>query len=237
MHEALRTTIPDVAELADRELPSFLAGCVAPDALRYFSDLGKFGTHFYKEDRKETWGRSVSGMFDAHPDLSDPGSLREREVAVILGYISHLTVDESFRDVVTRQVHGTEDWRPVIKGLWSLVDEIELTLDDLPSHLSEYAGDEDIGFVEGKMVREFLDLVGPWAQTSDPWESEKVFLKLVHDTRPEDEARAIWLENRERALPYLDESRFETFIDKAIETGLEEVQAYVNGGYCKLSCS
>ncbi len=237
LHEALRASLPDVAELADRERPAFCAGSVAPDAMRYCSDLGKFGTHFYSEDRPETWGQSVSGMFDAHPDLSDPGGLDDRELALLLGYISHLTVDEAFRDIVTHQVHGIAEWRPIIGGLWSIVDELDFVHAGLVDALSAYGGEWSLSFIDGKRVREYLDLVTPWAETTDPWESEQVFRRLVRDTRPEGEAREIWLHNRRQAAGILDGARKDDFVDAAVRLGLGEIQTFVNGGYCKMPCT
>lgn len=237
LHQSLRIDLPDIAELADRELTAFCAGSVAPDAVRYYSDLGKFGTHFYSENRAETWGKAVSGMFDAHPGFSDPGGLEDRELALLLGYISHLTVDEAFRDIVTHQVHGIEDWRPIIRGLWSMADELDLAYIGLSETLQIYSGDWHLGFIDGGMVRSYLDMVGPWAETIDPWEAEKVFLRLVKDTKPESEARRIWSENREMAAPYLDDARCEVFANAAVQSGLEEIKAFVNGGYCKMPCA
>ena len=112
-HEALRRERPEVAELADKHLPEFLAGSAAPDGMRYVGRMGKWATHFYAEENKESWGKAVEGMFRAHPDLGDPTKLDSGDLALVLGYISHLTVDESFRDVVTSHVHGTEVWRPI----------------------------------------------------------------------------------------------------------------------------
>jgi len=232
LHEALRTRLPDIAKLADRALTAFCAGSIAPDAMRYFSDLGKFGTHFYSEGRKETWGCAVSGLFEAHPNLSYPGRLEDREFALVLGYISHLTADEAFRDVVTLHVHGVEDWRPVIQGLWSMVDEFPLGYDGLVDTLGAFSGSWDVGFIDGRMVLDFLELVGPWAETEDPWEAEKVFLSLIKDRTPEEVARIRWLENRKRAEAFLDEARTNRFVEKAIETGVEEIVAFVNRRYC-----
>ena len=237
LHEVLRSELPDIADLADRERSAFSAGGVAPDALRYFSDLGKFGTHFYSETRKETWGHAVGGLFDAHPDLSDPAGHKDSDLALILGYISHLTVDEAFRDVVTIHVHGTEDWRPIIQGLWSMMDEIPFSSEGLRRTLFAYPGDSNVGFIAGNMVRNFVDMVGPVAETEDPWEAEKVFLKLIQDHRPEAEAQQRWLENRENASGFVDEIQTQKFVDEAVKLGLEEITAYVNGGYCNMPCT
>ena len=237
LHEALRAQLPDIAELADRELTAFCAGSIAPDALRYYSDLGKFRTHFYSEGRKETWGHAVSGLFEAHPDLSDPGSLSDRELALVLGYLSHLAVDEAFRDVVTIHVHGIDDWRPIIQGLWSMADELPIGYDGLAETLRTFSGSWNVGFIDGRMVQKFLELVGPWVETEDPWEAEKVFLSLLrHETLDED-ARAFWLQNRERAKEFLNADRTGLFVETAIEMGMAELTAYVNGGYCHKSCT
>ena len=234
--EVIGSDIPDIGELIDRERSAFFSGTIAPDAVRYFSDLGKFGTHFYLEERKETWGRSVSGMFEAHPGLSDPGSLEDSEIAMLIGYISHLTVDESFRDTVTYQLHGMEKWRPVTKGLWSLVDELHTGHEGLVEILASYAC-SDVGFIAGDMVRQYLDLVGPTANKVDPWDVEAAFLRLVGDLTPEGEAKAMWSANRSNATDFMDESRRQMFVEKALEVGLDEVRAFVNGGYCKMPCT
>ena len=183
------------------------------------------------------WGRSVSGLFDSHPDLSDPGGLEESDLALLIGYISHLTVDEAFRDEITIHVHGTDDWRPIIHGLWSMMDEIPVEQEGLVRALEGYAGTTNVGFVDGGMVRDFVELVGPWAETEDQWEAEKVFLKLVKDRSPEDEARERWATNRERAAIYTRPDRTDRFIETAMRVGLEEVTAFVNGGYCKMPCT
>ncbi len=237
LHNALYDQLPDIAEVVDREAPSFYAGGIAPDALRYFSDLGKFGTHFYSESRRETWGHAVSGLFDTHPDLSDPAGLPESSLALLIGYISHLTVDEAFRDEVTIHVHGTDDWRPIINGLWSIVDEIPVEQEGLVDALAGYTGQSDVGFIIGSMVREFAELVAPWAETEDSWEAEKVFLELVGNRSPEDEAREVWAKNREKAAVFIHPDRTTRFIDTALRVGLEEVTAFVNGGYCKIPCT
>lgn len=233
----MRSALPDVAALADREMAAFTAGSVAPDALRHFSDLGKFGSHFYSEQKRETWGRAVAGMFEAHPDLSDPASLDEHELALVLGYISHLAVDEAFRDTVTIHVHGIEEWRPIINGLWSLVDEFPVGYDGLRDTIRSYEGGGSVGFIDEGLVSTFLDLVGPWAETEDPWEAERVFLNLRRDDTPEDEARRRWQRNRALAEPFLGPDRVDAFLDTAVTTGVAEITAYVNGGYCRFPCA
>jgi hypothetical protein len=230
-HEALRRERPEAADLADRHLPEFLAGSSAPDGLRYVGRMGKFATHFYAEDKKETWGKAVEGMFRAHSELGNSENLPDKDLAVILGYISHLTVDEAFRDKVTSHVHGTKDWRPIIFGLWSLVDELDVGYDRLVEFTDRFQREDKIGFIDCKMVGEYLTLVRPWNAEKDPWTVEQVFLKLINSEAPLDEAKAEWEINRGRAEPFLPESRRLEFVEHAVNLALKESLYYLDGGY------
>jgi hypothetical protein len=232
-HEVLRKERPEAAELADRHLPDFLAGSGSPDGMRYIGRMGKLATHFYVENRKDTWGKAVSGMFNTHPDLADPGKLPDRDLAIVLGYISHLTVDEAFRDTVTSHVHGIENWRPIIQGLWSLVDELDVGYSRLVSELDEFRRDDCVGFIDCKMVREYLELVRPWNAEKDSWKIEKVFLKLVESDVPLDIAKQNWLRNRDRARPFLDDSRKSEFVERAVSLSLTESLHYLDGYYLR----
>ena len=75
------------------------------------------------------------------------------------------------------------------------------------------------------------------AEKEDPWEAEKVFLQLVGNKQPEAEARRYWLENRHQASRFGTTERTEEFINEAVRLGLEEITAFVNGGYCKMPCT
>lgn len=234
LHGRLRETCPSAAEIADEHLPNLLAGSIAPDGLRYFAKLGKFGTHFYSEDRQETWGKAVSGMFEHHPDLSDPRELSRPDIALILGYISHLTVDEAFRDAVTYQTHALGgDFRPTVRGLWAMVDRLPIDYDDPGSPIDEFDRTDNIGFIQCRAVADFLNLSRPWAMAEDPWEIEEVFLKMVRWRGGEEEAREAWLGDLEKARPLLDEDRMNRFVDLALEYGDREISRYLAGGYAR----
>ena len=234
LHVRLRDSCPRAAEIADRYLPDFLAGAVAPDGLRHFARLGKYGTHFYEEDRRETWGKAVSGMFEHHPDLSDPRELRDRDLALLLGYISHLTVDEAFRDAVTYQTHALgDDFRPTVRGLWAIVDRLPIEYDGPDDVIRSFDPSEDLGFIQHRAVADFLELSRPWASTRDPWDIERVFLKMVRWRGGEDEARLEWEDNLELARPLLDDNRLARFVDLSVEYGEKAVMAYLDGAYAK----
>ena len=231
LHERFHAECPEAATLADEHTPDLLAGTCAPDGLRFVGKKGKFATHFYTDDRRETWGRSVAGLFGTHPDLADPRRLSRADVAVMLGYISHLTVDEAFRDEVTVHVHGVKDWRPIIMGLWSMVDGFSIGNVNYMTEVHRFGREDCVGFIDCRVVGQYLDLVKPWALEDDPWELERIFLRLRRCEMPEDEARRTWEKNVEIAAPFLDDNRRMRFYRAAVDAGMAEAVRYLNGNY------
>lgn len=231
LHERFHRECPEAAALADTHTPDLLAGTCAPDGLRFVGKRGKFATHFYSDDRRETWGRSVAGLFGAHPDLADPGRLSGADVAMMLGYISHLTVDEAFRDEVTVHVYGIEDWRPIIMGLWSMVDGFAIGNAGYLAAIHRFGRKDSVGFIDCGVVGEYLDLVKPWALEDDPWELERIFLRLRRCDTPEHEARRTWERNVAMAAPFLDDARRTRFRRAAVDGGMAETLRYMKGNY------
>ena len=231
LHDRFRSECPGAAALADAFTPDMLAGACAPDGLRFVGNQGKFATHFYTDRRKETWGRSVAGLFAAHPDLGDPGRLSDADVAVMIGYISHLTVDEAFRDEVTVHVYGVDNWRPVIMGLWSMVDEFSIDIDSYKTEVHRFMRRDNVGFIDCGVVSRYLDMVKPWAIVEDPWEVERIFLNLRRSELQEAEARGVWEHNLRLAEPFLDGERRTLFRRSAVNEGMAETIRYLEGVY------
>lgn len=232
LHQRLRIRHRDIAALADRCLPDFIGGAVAPDGLRYVGRLGKRATHFYTEDEPETWGQSVAGLLRAHPELADPDRLREPDRVLVMGYISHLTVDEAFRDVVTCQLHGTADWRPTVQGLWSLVDELPVGYSDAPAEVERFCRKGRVGLIDRGMVGEFLDTIRPWVMEDDPLAVEQAFLEMIRRPMSEEAAWQQLEAKRKRAAALMDDARRAAFVREAVRMGMVEIVRYLEGGYC-----
>ena len=232
LHERLRGERPDVARLIDRHLSDFLAGTIAPDGLRIVGRMGKRATHFYEEDLEETWGRAVEGMFRAHPELARADRLSERDRVLIIGYVSHLSVDEAFRNEVTCHVHGVDDWRPVIQGLWSMVDELPTGYPGILGAMDGFSRRDRVGFIDCAKVGQFLAMVRPWAAEQDPWEIEKAFLEVIGSDVPLEEAHRAWEARRKRAAPFLEAPRLKRFVAEAVHLGVVETSRFLDGGYC-----
>lgn len=229
LQERLDEDLPVLGDLARRHFPDFLAGSLAPDAMRSLGKMGKFRSHFYSEDQRDTWGKSVVGLFEAHPNLSNPNVLSEQDCAFLMGYISHLTTDEAFRDQVTIHVHGVDAWRPIIRGLWSLIDELPINHPNLGHEVDRFRRSDRVGFVDCQIVQTFLQRARGWAVGTDPWGHEQVFLQMIEREIPIAEARNSFAKNRRLAMPFLDETRRANFVQDAIQRGFNEVQRFMTG--------
>ncbi len=229
----LHEDLPVVGELANRHFSDFLAGSLAPDAMRSMGKMGKYRSHFYAEDQRDTWGKSVSGMFEAHPNLSNPAHLSEQNCAFIMGYLSHLTTDEAFRDAVTIHVHGAENWRPIIRGLWSLVDELPVDHPNLGQEIDGFDRSGLLGFIDFDICRQFLHRARGWAVETDPWKHEQVFLEMIGKDVVKKDAHTIFIENRSLATPFLSEERRACFVADAVERGFDEIKKFMSGIYVR----
>ena len=151
----------------------------------------------------------------------------------MIGYISHLTTDEAFRDEVTVHVYGVENWRPVIMGLWSMGGRV---LDRQYGHTnpkSIVSGRRDnVGFIDCGVVG---SVPGHGQAMGDPGGTpgrvERIFLRLRRCEIQEDEARRAWEDNLRLAGPFLDDTRRMRFYGSAVNEGMAETIRYLEGVY------
>lgn len=233
LQKRLEAELPDVGRMTAQYLPDFLAGAIAPDAMRSLGRLGKLGSHFYAEEKRETWGKSVSGMFEAHPDLGDVASLPKRDQVLIMGYLSHLTADEAFRDEVTIHVHGIDNWRPIIHGLWSLVDELDIAHGNLATEIDRFQNQGQVGFISCDLVGQFLRRSRGWALHSDPVAHERVFLNMIEKPLSDEDIQKRLDLIRPQALPFFSEGRQYAFVTSAVDRAFEAIQMYAAHGYAR----
>ena len=149
-----------------------------------------------------------------------------------MGYIAHLTTDEAFRDEVTIYVHGVEDWRPIIYGLWSYVDELPIVYPGVAGVLDQFDGRGEVGFIDRKTVSRFVRRARGWAENADPVVLEQIFLKMI-GRPPSDDMEKHLAENRRRADAFFDENIKACFVDEAIARGRDEIEKFVTGAYSR----
>ena len=135
-----------------------------------------------------------------------------------MGYIAHLTTDEAFRDEVTVHVHGTEDWRPIIYGLWSYVDGLPIDHPDLAGVLDQFEGRGEVGFIDRETCLSFFEASTRLGRERRPCCSRADITQ--DDGRPlSDDVEKHLAENRGRADAFFDEKIKARFVDEAIVRG------------------
>lgn len=217
--------------MLDRHRAAALAGLVAPDALRMFGNQDKLATHFYLDRDPATWGHSVETMCRARPDFSHPGRLTASEQAFILGYISHLTVDEAFRETVTARLAGNARWREIVAGLWSLADELPLGCPGLAETLGQIGRKDFPPLVDPEPVHRLLSLAAAALNCRAGWEREQIQQGHSVNRFGMKDSQADWIRRRQMAADFFDDARRQAFIDGALTLGLEEVGRYWDGRY------
>ena len=103
--DALRDAVPEAHRLVTDHRGEFFAGGIAPDAIRLFAGRDKPSSHFYDDQRQETW-ESVAvaaAMCAAQPAVADPRRLSPEGRAWLLGYLTHVLTDVAYwRHVLSR---------------------------------------------------------------------------------------------------------------------------------------
>jgi hypothetical protein len=231
LQEQLQAQRPDIAVLVDWHVAATLAGVAAPDALRIFGNDNKFSTHFYVDRDPATWGRSVETMCRMRPEISDPRCLSTSEQAFVLGYISHLTVDEAFREIVTAQLLGHPQWREIVVGLWSLADELPLGRPHLVKVLKQISQADIPNLVDLEPVQRLLSVTAEILICRSSWERELLQREHFSNRFGVKDGQADWERRREMAADFFDTARRQAFVEEAIAFGFQEADRYWDGRY------
>jgi hypothetical protein len=231
LQDQLQVERPAIAALIDQHLAATLAGLVAPDALRIFGRLDKFATHFYLDRDPVTWGRSVEMMCRTRPEISDPQTLSPPEQAFVLGYISHLTVDEAFRETVTVQLSGNPRWREIVAGLWSLADELPVDRPGLVETLQHISQPDIPKLTDPVPVQRLLAITAAVVACPSTWERELLQRRHFGNRFGLKDGQANWEQLKQMSLGFFAGDRRQTFVETALRLGLQEVDNYWNSHY------
>ncbi|MCE2431970.1 MAG: hypothetical protein J4F29_03440, partial [Candidatus Latescibacteria bacterium] len=129
-------------------------------------------------------------------------------------------------------VQGIEDWRPIIYGLWSYVDQLPIDHPDLAGVLDQFEGRGGVGFIDRETVSQFVRRARGWAESEDPVVHEQILLKMMGRPLSDDVEKHL-AENRGRADAFFDENIKACFVDEAIARGRDEIGKFVSGAYIR----
>jgi hypothetical protein len=123
---ALAESDPPLSALIERRRPDFYAGGVAPDALRLFAGRDKHSSHFYDDQRPDTWDLVLETLCAAHPAVADPTPFSEAQRAWLAGYLAHVLTDIAYWRVVLSRLPPFPEHASVHHGAWMLADSLPL---------------------------------------------------------------------------------------------------------------
>ncbi|MBI3973693.1 MAG: hypothetical protein HY332_20655 [Chloroflexi bacterium] len=232
--EALRRALPEAHDLAARYRGEYFAGGVAPDALRLFAGWDKVPSHFYDDQRRETWDCVVETICAAHPVIADPARLAAPSRAWMLGYLAHLMTDIAYWRHILSRLPPFPSETALHHGAWLLADRLEFPPAERTLDVDAIRFDTAPPWVEERPVRHMLDRVTNRILVPDTlWLVELAYHRLrTHDHLRTDEAllaeyESAWQANVSAARAVLPDSVWEAFQEEAIAGSLTAIKSYL----------
>lgn len=236
--DALAAHAPEAYDLVTRHRNEFFAGGIAPDAIRLFAGRDKLSSHFYDDQRQETWDGVVAAMCAAQPAVAAPGRLPPEQRAWLLGYLTHVLTDVAYWRHVLSRLPAFPAATGTHHGAWVLADA-GLAIPAAERHLDTDAlrFDHIPPWVDEGAVRRMLDRVtGRILVPDGMWPVELSYVRL----RPELEGLAEdevlrrvlpeWEVNVAGAREAVPEATWEAFRREAVAGSVAAIGAYLGTG-------
>lgn len=235
--EVLRETVPEAYRLAVHHRGEFFAGGVAPDAIRLFSGRDKLSSHFYDDQRQETWDRVAAAMCAAQPVIADPTQLDEPARAWLLGYLTHVLTDVAYwRHVITR-LPSFPEHAGVHHGAWILADQIDIPHEERALDVAALRFDAAPPWVDEGAMRQMLERVtGRILVPDGMWPVELAYVRYrpglegMSDAEVLEEVLPEWQENVAAAQAALPSEVWPAFRDAAVGGSVVAISAYLEAG-------
>jgi hypothetical protein len=231
---ALREQAPALAAALAAQRADFYAGGVAPDALRLFGGMDKRSSHFYDDQREETWGAVMQTIAQTHPAVADPAQLSPATRAWLAGYLAHILTDIAYWRTVLRRLPPFPEHAELHYGAWLLADALPLPPGDGNLDPGAVQYEAAPAWVDTRAVRELLDRVtGRLLVGEGMWAAELGYYR----GRPELAGRSdeeilrehlpAWRAALAKAQPLLPPPVWEEFVASAVRGSVEAIAAYL----------
>lgn len=222
----------------DEDLGEYLLGSTAPD-IRVITGRPREETHFF-DIQKDHGATGIPRLFEAHPHLL---RLTGRARAFVLGYLTHLIVDELWIDQVYRPFFGkgsgVEDRvraNVMDRVLQFHLDRAERLDRDRFKAFCDYVlqaepGDQ-IRFIEPDVLHRWRAVVRNILSQEPTWEGFRSFAIrrfLGSQDVPEQEVRALFdalPDLLESTLEYVSRERVAAFKEDAVQGAAAAVREY-----------
>ena len=236
--DALREAAPAAHAIAIRHRGEFFAGGIAPDALRLFGGHDKLSTHFYDDQRRETWTQVVETMRAAAPGVADPAALAPATQGWLLGYLAHVLTDIAYWRHVVTALPPFPEHAGVHHGAWVLADQVPIPRDERTLDVDAIRFDAAPPWVQEGPVRRMIERIVQRILSRDGmWPVELGYLRRPPGSSAEPEpsdddtlAQLLpeWEEHVCQARLVLPEGTWPAFHDDAVRGAVEAIVAYRN---------
>lgn len=234
---AERLGLPEIE--ADRG--AFLLGATAPD-IRVITRRDRIHTHFFNLECLDHQD-SVSGMFEAHPELADAHALDLETRAFVAGFITHLVLDEVYIETMFREFFGAD--APVEdKAFANVLDralqfemnrrefEDGVALSDILEQVRRSPTSNAVSFVEDEFLERWREVVVDFASQGPTWERfpRMMNIHLQRAGFSEAEVERFSLDGpalARQSFDYVTDARVERYIEEATAQAAERVARYL----------
>lgn len=153
-------------DFLDEHIEAYMLGSTSPD-IRAITKKNRSVYHFVELDFKSV-GEGISNLKSQYPKWKNLSTCDDETKAFMMGYVSHLVLDETYITKVFRPYFMNNDIFPIIpeRLIWDRVFQLFLDIkywDDKlkvnSSLLADYSVNIDVDFMVNEPVEEWKDLM------------------------------------------------------------------------------
>jgi hypothetical protein len=233
---ALLSDPSPIGPALDAHRNEYFAGGVAPDALRLFAGADKPSTHFYDDQRRETWDaqRVIERITSLHPDVAGPRRLPPAKQAWLAGYVAHIAADVAYWQNVLPHLPPFPERSEAHHGAWLIADDCALDSSDrsLDPESVDYGAAPP--WVEPDVVRRMLVRLQTRILVDGMWPVELAYFR----GRPGTEGRSdeallaeqlpAWESSLAQARDLIPTTAWDAFRGDAVRRACQFVRAYLD---------
>jgi hypothetical protein len=235
--EALRDAVPEAYDHALRYRDEFFAGGIAPDAIRLFAGRDKLSSHFYDDQRQETWSGVVATMSQAQPSIAEWSRMTPPARAWMLGYLTHILTDIAYwRNVISRLPAFPAE-AGVHHGAWVLADQLAIPQAERRLDVDVLRFEAAPPWVDETAVRRMITRVVERILLADGmWPVELSYIRYRPELEGKSDAEVFeiilpeWEANVARARSLVPEASWQAFRQDAVTGAVTTIAGYLTAG-------
>lgn len=217
-------------------------GSTAPD-IRILLRWERERTHFFDLQTFEEQD-GVAGFFATYPHLAQPEKLNPDTVAFVVGYITHLVMDETWIGEVYRPYFGLRS--PLRGDLWANVMDraLQYELDlrgrsdrramaQILEDLEKTAREVDIGFIDAENLRRWRQVCMDVARQPPNWERFR-YIASRHLREAGIDSPEVYQQFLStlptllaQTMAHVGPSQVQGFLEKSVAKAIKAVQEYL----------